>query len=151
MKRRVLIVISLLFVFSCKTTIESSKMKKVESLLIAKGDLYGAGAEGIAEQNMIIDNETDWNDLMTKMNSVNKVSDSFKETVIDFSEFNVIAAFDQIRGNGGYSLELHMNSNSKNCIVNVTRLYPQGNATTVMTQPFYLVKIAKRELPIVFK
>ncbi len=59
MKRRVLIVISLLFVFSCKTTIESSKMKKVESLLIAKGDLYGAGAEGIAEQNMIIDNETD--------------------------------------------------------------------------------------------
>jgi hypothetical protein len=151
MKTNILSIVLFLLVLSCKTNVESSKMEIVESFLIAKGNLYGAGSEGIPAQNLIIDNQTDWNNLKKKMDSVNKVSDTFKETTIDFSKFNVIAVFDEVKGSGGHSLELTINSNSENRIVNVSHLAPEGSATTVMTQPFYIVKIAKSKLPIVFK
>jgi hypothetical protein len=151
MKTNIISIVLFLLVLSCKTNVESSKMEKVDSFLIAKGNLYGSGAEGLTAQNLVIDNQGDWNSLVNKMDSVNKVSDTFEETKIDFSKFNVIAVFDEVKGSGGYSLELTINSNSKNRIVNVSRLAPEGSATTVMTQPFYIVKIAKSKLPIVFK
>jgi hypothetical protein len=151
MKTNIISIVLFLLVLSCKTNVESSKMEKVDSFLIAKGNLYGSGAEGLTAQNLVIDNQGDWNSIVNKMDSVNKVSDTFKETTIDFSKFNVIAVFDEVKGSGGHSLELTINSNSKNRIVNVSRLAPEGSATTVMTQPFYIVKIAKSKLPIVFK
>ncbi len=58
----------------------------METTLIAKENLHGNGAEGISEQNLIISDQTTWNDLITQMNSVNNVSDNFTETDIDFSE-----------------------------------------------------------------
>jgi hypothetical protein len=151
MKTNIISIVLFLLVLSCKTNLESSKMEKVDSFLIAKGNLYGSGAEGLTAQNLVIDNQGEWNSLVNKMDSVNKVSDTFEETKIDFSKFNVIAVFDEVKGSGGHSLELIINSNSKNRIVNVSHLAPEGSATTVMTQPFYIVKIAKSKLPIVFK
>lgn len=150
MKKKTLIIVSLLFIFSCKTNVESSKMGKLESVLIAKGNLYGSGAEGIDEQNIIITNQNDWNNLMAQMNSVNKVSDSFSETKIDFSEYIIIAVFSDVQGSGGHSLELDISATSENTLVSVNHIAPKGNTTTVMTQPFYIVKITKSDLPVVF-
>ncbi len=120
-------------------------------ILIAKDNLYGNGDEGIIEQNMVISESTSWTNLIAQMNSVNTVSDSFSETDIDFSEYRVIAVFDEIKGNGGHSLELNIRSNFENIIVSITDIVPLGNATSMITQPFHIVKILNSDLAIQFE
>lgn len=85
------------------------------------------------------------------MNSVNNVSEIFSETDINFSEYTIIAVFDEIKGNGGHGMELNIISNSENIIAIVTDLVPEEFATTVMTQPFYIAKIQNSNLPIIFE
>ena len=121
------------------------------STLIAKDNLFGNGDKGIIEQNLEITDQNTWDNLISQMNSVNSVSDNFSEIDIDFSQYKVIAIFDEIRGNGGHSLELNIMSNSENIIVNITDVVPEGNATTVITQPFNIVKILNSDLPIIFE
>ena len=150
MKTNLLIVLVSILTLSCNSDTDSV-MVNIEATLIAKGNLYGGGVEGIAEQNMVINDQSTWNDLITQMNSVNNVSDNFSETAIDFSEYRVIAVFDEIKGNGGHLLELDIVSNSENIIVKVTDIAPQGNATTVITQPFYIVKIPASDFPVIFE
>lgn len=149
-KTTTLVILSFLILFSCKAQEKHSKMEKVESVLIAKGNLYGSGSEGIVEQNLIISNQKDWNDLLIKMDSINKVSNSFLETNIDFSLFNVIAVFDKVRGSGGYSLNLNIVNDSENILINTIYLSPKGIANAIMTQPFCLVKISKTDLKVIF-
>lgn len=149
--KNVLIILLSILVLSCSSDNDNLEITNVESTLIAKDNLYGNGAEGIAEQNLIISSQTIWNDLITQMNSINNVSDNFTETDIDFSEYIIIAVFDGIKGNGGHSLELNIMVNSENIMVNVIDLIPEGNATTVITQPFHIVKIRNSDLPIIFE
>jgi hypothetical protein len=151
MKFKIISLLAVLFVFSCKSRVASSKIEAMETILVAEGNLYGSGSEGIDGQNLVIDNQQDWSRLITRMDSVNKVSDSFNETSIDFSKFTIIAVFDKVRGSGGYSLELKVDSNSENRVVRVTKQTPKGNASSVMTQPYTIVKIPKSDLPIEFK
>jgi hypothetical protein len=151
MKKNMLIILLSIFILSCNSDDDNSNPTNIKSTLIAKDNLYGNGAEGIAKQNLIISNQTAWDNLITQMNSVNNVSDSFTETNINFSEYTVIATFDEIRGNGGHSLELNITSNSENIIVNIIDSVPDGNATTVIAQPFNITKIQNSDLPILFE
>lgn len=151
MKQSVLILFSAIFILSCDSDDTSFEMSSIESILIAKDNLYGNGDEGIIEQNMVISESTTWTNLIAQMNSVNTVSDSFSETDIDFSEYRVIAVFDEIKGNGGHSLDLNIMSNSENIIVHITDVAPEGNATTVITQPYHIVKILNSDLPVQFQ
>ncbi|GAB5564753.1 MAG: hypothetical protein Wins2KO_18160 [Winogradskyella sp.] len=142
----------LLFVLNCKSTSNSNQMKSMNNeMLIDKGNLYGAGAEGITKQNLIISNASDWKTLIQKLDQVNKVSDSFSETEIDFEKYNVIAIFDKVKNTGGHSIALEISKSTEHIIVNVSFNSPQDMATTVMTQPYIIVKIEKSELPIIFK
>ena len=136
---------------SCTSNNDNQELTDLEFTLIAKENLHGNGAEGISEQNLIISDQTTWNNLITQMNSVNNVSDNFTKTDIDFSEYKIIAVFDEIKENGGHILELNIVWNSENIIVNITDLVPEGNATSVITQPFYIVKIQNTDLPIIFE
>ncbi|GGW58806.1 hypothetical protein DFQ11_101964 [Winogradskyella epiphytica] len=151
MKLQALIILSLLFVFSCKTSKNAAKMANTDSVLIAKGNLYGSGSEGIEKQNTIIDNQSDWENLMAQMNSVNKVSDTFTETKIDFENYIAVAVFDDVKGSGGHSLELEVTTTSEKRIVNIIRTSPEGHATMVMTQPFCIVILPKTDAPIEFQ
>ena len=139
-----------------KNTVEGSNMEntKTESQkakVISNGNLYGSGEEGIDAQNLVITNQEDWEKLIRQMNSVNNISDSFTETKIDFTKFMIIAVFDAVKTSGGHSIQLDIRPNSENVVVVVTRLAPQGMATSVMTQPYNIVKISKQNLPIVFQ
>jgi hypothetical protein len=151
MKKNVLTILLSIFVLSCNSNDNNSGMVNIESTLISKGNLFGNGAEGIIEQNLIIADQISWNNLITQMNSANNVSNSFTETNIDFSEYIVIAVFEQIKVNGGHSLELNIISNSENIIVSVTNLGANGNATALITQPYHIVKIKNSDLPILFE
>lgn len=151
MRKSVIILLLSIFVLSCNSNYNNSEMTNVEFSLIAKDNLYGNGAEGILKQNLIITNQTDWNNLIAQMNSVNNVSDNFTETTIDFSTFTIIAVFNEIKGNGGHGFKLNIKSNTENVIVHVVELPLEENATMVMTQPYYIVKILNSDLPIIFQ
>mgnify|MGYP003630599265 FL=1 len=154
MKIQTLIILSLLFVVSCKCNKinqNNAKMGIVETVLISKGNLYGSGSEGIAKQNTVIENLSDWERLINQMNSVNNVSEGFTETKIDFSKYAVIAVFNDVKGSGGHTIELDISKTSEKTLVTVKYTSPKGNATTVMTQPYYIAKISKQDLPIFFQ
>jgi len=138
-----------IFVVSCNS--DDIQIVNVDSTLIAKDNLYGNGAEEISEQNLVITDQTTWSELMTKMNAVNNTTDIFSETNIDFSEYQIIAVFDDIKGNGGHEIGLNIVNDSENIIVTITDLIPGGNVASVITQPFHIVKIPVSSLPIIFE
>lgn len=151
MNKNILVILFTIILFSCNEEQNDINTTDIETTLISKGNLYGAGEENIGQQNLIITNQNTWLSLLNQMDSVNNVSDSFSETAVDFSESIVLAVFDEIRGNGGHSLELNVSSNSENIIVDIIELNPEGNVTTVMTQPYIIVKMPKSNLPIDFQ
>jgi hypothetical protein len=152
MKKSLLLILVSIFVLSCNSDDDTTpETVVIESTLIAVDNLFGNGAEGIPEQNMVITNQDAWNNLIAQMDSVNNESDGFSEINIDFSEYTVIAAFDAIQGNGGHILDLTIMATPENILVSVTDLVPQGGATTVITQPYHIVKIPVTDLPIVFE
>lgn len=151
MKRYILICLLSTVDVGCNFNNDKSELTTIEFNVIAKGNLYGNGHEGILEQYLVISDQNAWDDLISQMNSVNPISDNFSEININFSDYKVIAVFEDIKPNGGYSLDLTIRSNSKTIFVSPTLSSPDRNATTVITQPFIIVKIPNSELPIVFE
>ena len=152
MKKGILTLVISLFLLSCNSDdTEAVTTTTIETTLIGKGNLYGSSSQGVVEQNLVINSETEWNALIALLDAANTTSDSFTETDIDFTAFTVIAAIDQVRGNGGYELGITVSANSENIMVSVTDLVPQGAATTVITQPYHIVKIPKNTLPVIFQ
>ncbi len=130
---------------------DSANSTPITTKLISKGDLYGAGQEGINQQNLVIQDALTWNALIAQMNSVNNVSKDFSEVNIDFSSFQIIAVFDDVKGSGGHGLDLDVTSDAQRILVTVTRSSPQGNATAVITQPYNIIKIPVSSMPVQFK
>ena len=148
---KIIITLIVLFALNCKSTENQSKIANNDLVLIAKGNLYGSGSEGIEKQSKVIKTKSDWNNLMAKMNAENNVSNTFSETDIDFSKYLIIAVFDAIKSSGGHSLELNLKTNSDKIIVEIIRNAPKGMATTVVTQPYYIAKMPKSDKPIQFE
>lgn len=116
--------------------------------LIGKGNLSG---DYVAQQNTVITNTTQWNNLLADLDSTNNVSGSFTETNIDFNQYMVIAVFDEVYNNGGHSIDIiSVIETSQNIEVDVEKLLP-GNATSVVTQPYHIVKIPKILKPVIFQ
>ncbi|MFT7351595.1 MAG: hypothetical protein ACI9XR_001349 [Flavobacterium sp.] len=111
---------------------------------------------GITQQNVIYNSESDWNALLNQIDSfyqpfgINFTQLHFTETNIDFAKFSVIAVFDKVYGSGGYSIDItNIVENENNITVTVANLQT-GNASSVITQPYHIVKIPKTSKPFVF-
>lgn len=127
-------------------TIESKTPIAVQQ--IGKGDLVG---NNIPQQNTVITTSAQWTTLLTNLDASNNISGGFTETNIDFNQFMIIATFDQVFPNGGHSIDIMtVNENAQNIEVDVEKLL-QGNVTTVVTQPYHIVKIPKSTKPIIFQ
>lgn len=145
-KIKVFILVLALGLFSKCSYIEETK---ITPILIGVGNLMGS--ENITQQNLVVTNATQWQDLITQMDTYNPYSAAFSETNVDFDQFRVVAIFDQLYGNGGHGLEIHsIIENDTEIIVDYERLNPAGNATCVITQPFCIVKIPQSNKPVVF-
>ena len=118
---------------------------------IGQNNLYGSGEENILQQNLTISDTETWNDLLDKMNTANNESDEFTETDIDFEEFVVIAVFDKIYGNGGHSIDIIKITENENKVIVKIENIMGGDATSIMTQPFHIVKIPKTDKLIIFE
>jgi hypothetical protein len=129
----------------------------ITPVLIAKQDL--SGSEGIPQQNIVIQDNANWNNLKNQIDSLYIASglgnyytnNVFTETTIDFNNFQIIAVFDQIYGNGGQSIDItNVVENANNIVVTVQHILP-GNVTTVISQPYHIIKIPKSTKPVIFQ
>ena len=147
---RLILCVFLFGVLGCSSTIQPSKTLKKEEIVfstISKGALFGNGIEGILEEKFTITNEKQWQVFLNKINSVNNVSSSFSEININFSNHNIICVFDTIRNTGGYAIEIErifIEKKNLNIVYNKKEPGPMEMVTTIITQPYHIVKIQKR-------
>lgn len=119
--------------------------------VIGQNNLYGSSSEGFTQENHVINNSVAWNALKAQMNQNNDVTYTFTEQEIDFSQWTVLASFDQVRPNGGYAINYSsVFEDDAQITVTIDQSSPNGAATTVITQPFIVVKIQKTTKPVVF-
>lgn len=115
--------------------------------LIGKGNLM---AKYAAQQNTVITNSAQWNNFLNQINGPNNPSAGFTETNIDFNQFMVIVVIDAVYPNGGHSVDIMtVDENPQNITVDVEKLL-QGDVTTIVTQPYHIVKIPKIFKPVIF-
>ncbi|WP_395045321.1 protease complex subunit PrcB family protein [Flavobacterium sp.] len=151
MKNLILILTVTVFL-SCSNSDTKTSTSDLSITEIGSGNLYGNGAEGILESRLLITNSVSWNALLSEMNSVNNVSDSFLETSIDFANYDVIVLFDQVRATGGFAIEAtSVTENTSSIMVTVNLQTPTGIVPLVITQPFHIYKIAKTTKPVIFE
>lgn len=140
----------LLLVFvSCSSNEDTTENKTVISTqLIGKGDLIG---NSLPQQNLVITTSAEWTTLLAQLDSQNNVSAGFTETNINFNQFMVLAVFDETYGNGGHSIDIiSVDEQPQNIVVDVDKLLT-GDVTTVVTQPYHIVKIQKSTKPVIFQ
>lgn len=147
----VLMTIIIVLMTSCTENDNDELFYSVNFTQIAQGNLYGAGAENIGKQNLLISDSSSWSELMNKMNTINNVSNSFSETSIDFDDYMIVAVFDDIKSHGGHSIDItRIVENEDSTLITVENKLT-GNETTVMTQPFHIVKIPKTDKLVTFR
>ena len=135
--------------FSCNSAKNTQLMVPK---VISEGDLYGSGSEVLMSQNTVIATKTEWKELVAKINATNQTLTKDQIDAIDFDEESVIVLIDQQRNTGGHKIEIG-ETYSQNGIVYFTikKTHPEGMATSVMTQPYYLATIPKTKQEIEFK
>lgn len=139
--KTIILILSLFAVVGCdndddgNTNFQSTEITPVE---IGKGALYGNGSEEIPQSNLVIEDETNWQNLLEQMNTNDNVSDSFSETDIDFNNYMVIAVFLEIKPTG-WEVEINSIVENENNITITTEEVEFASA--VITQPFHIVKI----------
>ncbi len=144
--------LTLVFYFSCSQKVIDHTNEQQMITNIYQGSLTGAGEEGFTKENIVIQNIEDWNSFLTKLNSVNKVSDRF-QSAIDFSKKSVIIAIDDVRNTTGFTIKVtEVLPKSKNVEVVVKKQGPKPTDMVGMaiTQPIHIITINKTDKKILF-
>lgn len=149
MKTPILILL-VLFFLGCKKESNEPVLPKqtgpVSFNSIKRGTMNGS--EGIAESNLVINNNADWQNLISQMDSQSNISSTFSETDIDFNEYTIIAVFYEVK-NSYWLIEVTaINENEENLSVTIEDTPTTGSA---ISQPFHIVKIDKTTKPILFQ
>ncbi|KIC63617.1 hypothetical protein RM51_08135 [Chryseobacterium taiwanense] len=139
---------SVLFMSSCHEEEENATVSiPIASQLIGKGTI---SSHSMPQQNIAITSTTQWNNFLAALDSTYNVSGGFTEINIDFNQYMLIVAFDQVYNNGGHSIDIMAIDEAAQSInVDIEKLL-QGNTTSVITQPYHIVKIPKILKPVVF-
>lgn len=123
----------------------------ITPILIGNGQLSGDGEEGIVQSNIVITNTIQWQNLLNQMNSINNVSNSFTETSIDFTQYQILAVFDNIFGEDGHSISITSVIENLNTINVTIQSDYVTNYFAVQKQPYSIVKIPKSTKLVVFE
>lgn len=125
----------------------------VDFALVGRENLYGNGSEQISESNLVINDTPAWQALLDQMTTANTLPLDFGNTDIDFSQWTVVAVFDQVQMSGGYAIDVvSIESDNTSVIVDVEKSNGgEGAEATVITQPYHIVKMPKTNLPVTFE
>jgi hypothetical protein len=118
--------------------------------ILKEGNLFGAGEEGFEGGVIAAQNAEQMNFIIAKMNSINtEIKESLMSDIHFFDESMLLFVFDQVRGSGGHTLEIiDLRATKDSLITRIKNNSPNGPASTVMTQPYVVLKTQKTILPI---
>ncbi|MDR1171423.1 MAG: hypothetical protein LBL24_03100, partial [Bacteroidales bacterium] len=122
---------------------------EIEPVLTGKGEM--TYFEGFTIPDRVITSVEKWNELKAAMRDRVYGLNTFDETDIDFSAYQVIAIFDEMHGNGGWSIDITgIVEYSDRIVISVTHL-KTGDPSRVFTQPYHIVRIPASSKEIVFQ
>jgi hypothetical protein len=137
---------------SCGKTIsvpDEQVYENVTGTIIGKGSLFSF-ENSLPEQYTVIKNNSDWENLFSKIRDQDNGLSTFTETNIDFSKFIIIVVIDEVKGSGGWTIDItNITENSRNLVVTVENLH-KWNLASVITQPFEIIKIPVTNKKIIF-
>ena len=121
-------------------------VKPISPTQIAKGSLHGTG--NVQKQNTVITTALEWEALLAKMSTPNPMPSL---STIDFEQYQVIAVIDVVRPTGGWSVDItDIVEYTDKIVVTYSNLNTGGDAPTIITQPYHIVKIPKSVKEIEF-
>lgn len=148
--KTILFFLQVLFVMGCANDNDDFEPKTITPILIAKGGWFDDSQTFTVRQNIIITNGTEWNDFIARMNNTTNAI-NFTEMNLDFNDFQIIAVVDVLRASGGFSIDItNVVESNTNIVVTIKQLMT-GNDSTVMSQPFHIIKIPKSIKPVIFQ
>ncbi len=131
-------VILLLLGFGCK---KDEKPSSIMPIQISEGSLSGTGIEGINKQEIVITQDEEWEQLIQAMDKVNDVTRNFVKTDVDFSKYQIIAVFEEIKPHDGYEIEIsHIREYESKIVVSVIYKKLKIVVHPVLTQPYHIVE-----------
>ena len=138
-----------MLMFSCNSAQNSENMNPT---LIAEGNLYGNGNDGLVENNMVLKNQTEWKEVAAQLNKLNANIKEDQIKTVDFKKQMVIVLIDQQRTKGGYAIKISgVKNKEESVVINLRKSQTEGMATMVMTQPYYVGTIPKTDKEIEFE
>ncbi|GGD20977.1 hypothetical protein [Flavobacterium orientale] len=153
LRKIVLIFVAVFSFVSCSNNDDKPFIPiNIEFDVIGSGNLVAPVSVDISPGNYVMNNESDWIELLNKMNSVNSdTTSSFTTTNINFQTHVIIAVFDELRGNPGWLIEIEsIIENENNIVIDVINLNP-GSIQSAMRQPYQIVRIPITNKPILFE
>ncbi|PBJ12872.1 protease complex subunit PrcB family protein [Flavobacterium sp. ACN6] len=148
MKHILLIFALLLALTSCEN--DDLPQSDVQFSVVGKGDSF-PNDESVAQRHLIIKDTATWNKLLTEMDAVNNLTKDFKETNIDFSQYQIIVIIDRTQGSGGHSVDVVGITENRNTIIVEIEKLKNGDLTSRLSRPYDIIKIAKTTKKIVFE
>ena len=74
----------------------------------------------------------------------------FGMQIQDFKKYIILAVFDSVYRNGGHDLKISVVEDNYNVIATIDYQNPNGDFTSIMTQPFEIIKIVKTTKQVIF-
>lgn len=150
------VITAVLLIISCNnkksnTTSDITYPIPIEWSLVGNGNLLGNHSEGIEAGSLWIRGQQEWRDLVDKINTNNRVSDTFIENDIDFTQFDLIATFDKVRPHSGFIIAVDSIIEDANNRLVYISWRDKKRGFEMPSQPYYLVKIPKSKKTIMFQ
>ncbi|QOG03275.1 protease complex subunit PrcB family protein [Flavobacterium sp. MDT1-60] len=147
--KQIIFIFSILFALtSCES--DDSQTKEVTFSTILQNDSFYGNYDN-PKANLVIRNQEDWTALISKMNPYSDTNYYVPDATIDFTKYQVIAVFDEVRNYGGYSIDITKITQTNNRIFVKIEQLKTGGLNAVITQPCHIVKIAKINKEVVFQ
>jgi len=138
-----------LLLIACGTTKEmSTETKQINFEIMHSNMLTGGGSEGIEESFVVCNTQAELDSIKGLMNKVNKSTKALDAIDVNFDTETVLAYFQPVRSSGGYTLTadslVQTSINGKtSCSMHYSVQSPQGDAITILTQPYIFIKTKK--------
>ncbi|MEO6177845.1 MAG: protease complex subunit PrcB family protein [Flavobacterium circumlabens] len=151
--KKIVLICSFLFLLAGCSSDESSKFNEsaVQYSLIAQNDFSVSTTESFIESKLVIKDIKSWTTFLATINGQSQLTATFTETEIDFTKYQIIDVFDEIRHYGGYSVDITRIVENGNKIVIQVEHLKKGNIATVVTHPFHIIKMPRSNKKVIFK
>lgn len=130
---------------------EAEFPQEITFTTIGKCSMHGSGSEGFSKENFVITSSSEWEALKEKIGNPHDCdTNDFLTAAVDFSLYQVLAIFDEIRGdNGWFFYIVDIIEYEENIVVDIASFH-SNYFNTVVTQPFQIVTMPISDKEIVF-